>query len=83
MSAQGRDNSNRQRHAHGRIAGGGGGPGGPDPPPPPLAHYVGFVTLDPKLDPLLDPLFSLALCRPKMDPLFKNPGSAPDAPGRV
>ena len=46
-----------------------------------LAHDVGFLTLGPtKLDPLLDPSpppsFSFA-CRPKMDLLFKNPGSAP------
>ena len=36
---------------------GGGGPG--DPGPPCLGHYVGFLTLGPKLDPHLDPHFCL------------------------
>ena len=50
--------------------------GGQGSVPPILAHVVGFLTLGSKLDPLLDtPLFS---CRPNMDPLFKNPGSAPE-----
>ena len=54
-----------------------GGVQGVRTPPPPhththfLVHYVGFLTLAPKLDPLLDthtPFFFG--CRPKMDPPF-------------
>ena len=57
------------------MGGSGGFPGGPDPHPP-LAYVVGFLTLGLKLDPLLDTHFSA--CRPKMHPLLKNPGSAPE-----
>ena len=56
-----------------------GGSGGGVEGPPPLAHVVGFLTLGLKLDRLLDPPpFFFFACKPKMDPLFKNPGSAPD-----
>ena len=43
----------------------GADPGGGGVPTPFLVHYVGFLTLGPKLDPSWTPLFS---CRPKMDP---------------
>ena len=54
---------------------GGGGEGGPGGPAPPFGPRCRLFNMGPKIVPPPGPPFFA--CRPKMDPPFKNPGSAP------